>query len=530
MEYEFARYGPSVAALTMPPSPHYYLNARNMPLDISSALRFDPRGGGGPVGGQHNRTYPIRDDATTESGQARRRIAVACARCRKRKIRCSGDPGNGSGCHNCRASGVDLSQCQFHRVGSSNATDLITNMNVAQSLASMTQQNAMINAASNAMFQRALMAHQHPALNTRSTYQTWAIPGSEDTSPVEQYGLGSTTAYLSNQDSMANVYGHNYRYQVNQKALRSASTPYLDQDSYPSSSHPCVSASLRNVVLNEPTSPLSMSSLQCNLPLTSTLAALTLPERPHPRQSQALVATAPQRQLPRPQPNPTQTSRNVVDQLQDQRLRSPQLMNGISYATNTVGDAKPSVAWNLETTPAELQDGPVTETTAANLVLQTNSSKDYARPTTPPDDTIAYVPVTSSSSNGDTTATSAPQELNFSTAPLFEPLSTPTPSVTYSNFRNYSLPTSSSAESLNVLARQASQTNLYSFSAESSSKRTSLDDLASEAVLVSGQRYAPLGEPPAQPQTSRVDNFRRESFEVRVPCQRASMSNPNRIF
>ncbi|PKX90307.1 uncharacterized protein P174DRAFT_454374 [Aspergillus novofumigatus IBT 16806] len=47
----------------------------------------------------------------------RRRIQVACNRCRKRKIKCSGDIGDGQGCSNCRASGNK--NCQFLRVNSS---------------------------------------------------------------------------------------------------------------------------------------------------------------------------------------------------------------------------------------------------------------------------------------------------------------------------------------------------------------------------------------------------------------------------
>ncbi|KAE8351884.1 hypothetical protein BDV28DRAFT_136207 [Aspergillus coremiiformis] len=47
----------------------------------------------------------------------RRRIPVACNRCRKRKIKCSGDNGDGQGCSNCRNSG-NL-PCQFLRVNSS---------------------------------------------------------------------------------------------------------------------------------------------------------------------------------------------------------------------------------------------------------------------------------------------------------------------------------------------------------------------------------------------------------------------------
>ncbi|KAM0326122.1 hypothetical protein ACHAQA_006715 [Verticillium albo-atrum] len=50
----------------------------------------------------------------------RKRIAVACTRCRKRKIRCSGDPGNGEPCHNCKNAGAE--PCQFLRVASQETT------------------------------------------------------------------------------------------------------------------------------------------------------------------------------------------------------------------------------------------------------------------------------------------------------------------------------------------------------------------------------------------------------------------------
>ncbi|KAM7189828.1 hypothetical protein V8F20_009965 [Naviculisporaceae sp. PSN 640] len=49
----------------------------------------------------------------------RKRIAVACGRCRKRKIRCSGDPGTGQPCTNCKNAGVD--ECLFLRVQSREA-------------------------------------------------------------------------------------------------------------------------------------------------------------------------------------------------------------------------------------------------------------------------------------------------------------------------------------------------------------------------------------------------------------------------
>ncbi|TQS38530.1 hypothetical protein Golomagni_00961 [Golovinomyces magnicellulatus] len=50
----------------------------------------------------------------------RRRIPIACGRCRKRKIRCSGDAGNGKQCTSCKRAGAD--QCEFLRVSSQRTT------------------------------------------------------------------------------------------------------------------------------------------------------------------------------------------------------------------------------------------------------------------------------------------------------------------------------------------------------------------------------------------------------------------------
>ncbi|KAF7538881.1 hypothetical protein G7Z17_g12559 [Cylindrodendrum hubeiense] len=54
-----------------------------------------------------------------ELSTQRKRIAVACGRCRKRKIRCSGDTGNGAPCINCRNAGWE--PCQYLRVASQEA-------------------------------------------------------------------------------------------------------------------------------------------------------------------------------------------------------------------------------------------------------------------------------------------------------------------------------------------------------------------------------------------------------------------------
>ncbi|KAK4151864.1 hypothetical protein C8A00DRAFT_45002 [Chaetomidium leptoderma] len=61
----------------------------------------------------------MMDQLDSDSTPQRKRIAVACGRCRKRKIRCSGDPGQGQACSNCKNAGVE--QCQFLRVSSREA-------------------------------------------------------------------------------------------------------------------------------------------------------------------------------------------------------------------------------------------------------------------------------------------------------------------------------------------------------------------------------------------------------------------------
>ncbi|KAK2023457.1 hypothetical protein LX32DRAFT_627928 [Colletotrichum zoysiae] len=98
-------------------SPSYYSDGRRY-------SRLDPTYG-----------YPERQQRRSHSSEARtstmteresdtdtpprKRIAVACGRCRKRKIRCSGDTGNGHPCQNCKAAGAE--SCLFLRVASTEA-------------------------------------------------------------------------------------------------------------------------------------------------------------------------------------------------------------------------------------------------------------------------------------------------------------------------------------------------------------------------------------------------------------------------
>ncbi|UKZ91313.1 uncharacterized protein TrAFT101_006301 [Trichoderma asperellum] len=63
----------------------------------------------------HSRSS-VMSDQEGEEPTPRKRIAVACLRCRKRKIRCTGDSGNGQPCLNCKNAGHE--PCQFLRVAS----------------------------------------------------------------------------------------------------------------------------------------------------------------------------------------------------------------------------------------------------------------------------------------------------------------------------------------------------------------------------------------------------------------------------
>ncbi|KAJ5389225.1 uncharacterized protein N7496_000293 [Penicillium cataractarum] len=64
---------------------------------------------------QHEPSPAAEMDSKMRNPQ-RRRVPVACGRCRRRKIKCSGDSGDGQGCSNCRNAGN--TDCQFLRVAS----------------------------------------------------------------------------------------------------------------------------------------------------------------------------------------------------------------------------------------------------------------------------------------------------------------------------------------------------------------------------------------------------------------------------
>ncbi|PGG98183.1 hypothetical protein AJ79_08953 [Helicocarpus griseus UAMH5409] len=89
-------------------------STRGMSYPIPQAMRADGQQElSGGYGGRLNST--AEPEAKSSGAPSRRRIQLACTRCRRRKIKCSGDIGNGQ-CTNCRNAGSP--HCEFLRVNS----------------------------------------------------------------------------------------------------------------------------------------------------------------------------------------------------------------------------------------------------------------------------------------------------------------------------------------------------------------------------------------------------------------------------
>ncbi|KAF1831615.1 hypothetical protein BDW02DRAFT_44554 [Decorospora gaudefroyi] len=482
---------------------NYIYNERNDPLALSQNTRDNPRGYpvGGPVGGVHSRANMGREEPVMEPGPARRRIAVACARCRKRKIRCTGDSGTGAGCTNCRQAGVNPMLCQFHRVGSDAVQKVMENRNMAETLNNMANAHNLASiystSGNNGVYPRPMSTQQCPQLDTKTVYpSTWTTPYSEDTSPVDGYCIDQPAAYPTNTTPVTNtnMYGQAYRWTHPTARPSQQARAYYDQD-------------------------LSCNGLPYSLNTGMSSLQLSLPERPHPRQPRPLESGVPQRQLPMPQPSPAQNSRNIVDQLQDARLRSSQAMGAASMDSRG-SFAKPLLPWTgagdnqINVSVAASADG------AAQVMAPVQLSDNT-------DGAINYLPTTMSMTSDTSATSSASQiELNFTSPAILEGMNISAPATTYSYLRG-NRPQACPSQ----MTRQNSQPNLYSFDADHTSKRNSFGgDASNNCTLVSGHQYTPLSH--SQPQNSPVRrNIHRESCQNRNDqIHPASLSNLNTTY
>ncbi|EMC98938.1 hypothetical protein BAUCODRAFT_22250 [Baudoinia panamericana UAMH 10762] len=209
------------------------------------------------------------------NGNSRRRIAVACSRCRRRKIKCSGDPGDGSGCQACRTATSDTSTCTFIRVG---AYELSRAGNAGiepYPQASSAPQSASYgpDPPNNTGWNHSL--HARPSLPTLHTRSSWMDNYDQyDSSHVDAYTYASSA--VPRQDSYASSYGslESYRSWSTTGSI-SAPVPascFEQPQSYSFGSlhapaHPTSTSGRLPSVSGEIVSPLNMGSLHSSLPL-----------------------------------------------------------------------------------------------------------------------------------------------------------------------------------------------------------------------------------------------------------------------
>jgi len=383
------------------------------------------------------------------------------------------------------------------------------NLSLAQSLSNMASPHNVMPiysaGGSSTIYQRQMPAQHYPQLDTKPAYPSgWTVPCSENTSPIEAYNLGHQPSYLPTSIPMANTnsYGSAYRYSTTVKNPQHGST-YFDQESLTG--------------LPYSTNNIRLATSSDISPLNTGMSALhlSIPERPHPRHFHQSESNAPQRQLPMPQPSPAQNSRNAVDQMQDERLRSAQAIPG-STADNRRSFAKPLLPWGVEgdgqlsISGANSSDGTTEGMASAQLSDNTESA-------------MGYLPATTTIGEGLSSANNGGQiQLNFSTSSLLEAMSASTPvSEEYSCIRE----TPASSE----MARQSSHTSLYSYNTNRK-RHSSGNDPSNDCTFVSGHRYTPLGPPQPHNSPGR-HNIHRESCQSRnVQLHRASMGNLNSTY
>ncbi|CZT15302.1 uncharacterized protein RCC_01166 [Ramularia collo-cygni] len=196
---------PSSAAYYERPNPysHSYYDANQQDL------RSDYVG--------RNGTRTLIQEQGSEHGPAglqRRRIQVACSRCRRRKIKCTGDPGDGSGCSACRSAGADRSSCTFIRVGShSLSTQVLDVLPTTGVERSTTPTTATYSAATlSGAYQNGVYQSGHrpslPLLQTRLAYPEYESYG---TSPPDEYSCSSSSLPRQHSYSSSNYGAESFR-------------------------------------------------------------------------------------------------------------------------------------------------------------------------------------------------------------------------------------------------------------------------------------------------------------------------------
>ncbi|OJD35787.1 glycoside hydrolase family 10 [Diplodia corticola] len=486
---------------------HYPWADRSMSMAVSHAMRSDLRN----CPTRQTRNVGPSDPEPESSNQPpRRRIAVACARCRKRKIRCSGDPGNNTGCQNCRAAGAEISACQFNRVGSYVPRPNVYTYPNALSNPALSMNNMYHGQSSDYSY----ASHPKSVLPAKS-YAHYGAVGYSDDSPADAYAYQPLQVPGNDMLTTGFIGG-------GQEPMRSwsamgqkqpAPSPiYLDEPSTASYSNLQLPYLSTTPVTRQPTfaadnmSAFSMNSLQ------SSLAS------PPPPPHLPLPSSIEDRHLPVPTATRMQMTPSSALHLRSQQPSIASASNALSYSKSS------SIAWNADSAVQENRR-PTPSGPSHGQVMSTPVNKTPATSSLQDSVFNGYMPISNSSPDSSS---------NPSSSTVYTPstLSGATPSSLSLNEKyansgvNVVQPTSSTRE--DGLPRNDSTTNFSYYATDASpGKLTSSDDQSSQGHrLVSGQRYTPL--PPSHT-SAGLEQLRRESFDDSHarPTHRASVSSLN---
>lgn len=369
-------------------------------------------------------------------------------------------------------------------------------MTIAQSLTDMANTNMggmmpICNSnGSQTLYSRQGVPQEYTQLSTKSAYPTtWHLPYSEDIPVVEPYAMEHGSPHPSNSTSISDsslyVSGCRWPRMMMTKPVQQGPPTFLDDSSY-SQSLQYAQEDIPDMVIPDSHSPLSMSSLQ-----------MTLPERPL-QQTRFIDMAANQRHLPIPQPNPAQTSRNIVDQMQDQRLRSVQGIGG--SVVDTKSSYNKSLAWSLN---SDVQDS----------IGQVENSKD---PSNSRNDETDYGSTTATAEGNAMCPTSVVQPphafgANDLTSSMTAQLST------CPNNRKSKAPDSQTSRVL----QQKSDGNFYNYSMERVGNRRLSETESSNYRTAAAQAYVHLNHDPSHTAAHESEvnhsNFQTQSISICSP-------------
>ncbi|CAK7234094.1 hypothetical protein SEUCBS140593_008822 [Sporothrix eucalyptigena] len=157
----------------------------------------------------NTRTLMSEHQAERTEAPTRKRIAVACGRCRQRKIRCSGDLGQNIPCSNCKNAGV--TQCLFLRVSSRETAikgDIsISNLSNLGSLGSLRNEFNYNPAISRALATRSSVPPPSYGSSTNTSPTSTTSPGASSHDFEYRSPLYPYKSYLSNMTPWSAGYG-----------------------------------------------------------------------------------------------------------------------------------------------------------------------------------------------------------------------------------------------------------------------------------------------------------------------------------